>query len=157
MILREVEDMKTVDRQKMCPNCDGRIPHESAQCPYCFTTLQVEAHKVFNAPPVQENFLYNAPYSAKPAEEARAVPKSTALYGEKEGVATMEKEEAENKAFWPILLLTIGGNLFTLGILQFIFSDHGTVHLEINGSYWFLMLLVSLPLFYFGLKNISKN
>ena len=142
--------MKTADRQKICANCDGRIPHEATQCPYCFTTLQVEAHKVYNTPPVQENFLYSPPYSTKPSETAS---KNTPL----ESVATMEKEDAQNKAFWPILLLTVGGNLFTLGILQFFFSDHGTVRLEINGSYWFLMVLVSLPLFYFGLKNIGKN
>ena len=121
--------MKSVERLKMCPNCDGRIPQEASQCPYCFTTLQVESPK--------ENFQYTAP---KPS------------YSEKEAVAVQE----ETSAFWPILLMTVGGNLLTFGILQFIFSDHGVIHLEINGSYWFLMVLVALPLFYFGLKNIKK-
>jgi hypothetical protein len=146
----EVIVMKTVDRLKMCPNCDGRIALDAAQCPYCFTTLQVEAHKSYTPPPVQENFLYSAPYSSKPAESApKTIPSQ-------EAALPLEKEEDQNPAFWPILLLTVGGNLFTLAILQFLFSDHGIVRLEINGSYWFLMLLVSLPLFYFGLKKASK-
>lgn len=144
--------MKTVERQKICSNCDGRIPQDAVQCPYCFTpqqnSLDNSSSKSYGAP-VQENFLYSPPYSTpKPPETSYS--------------KTPEAQEAalkvsEPASFWPILLLTVGGNLFTLGILQFLFSDHGVVHLEINGSYWFLMVLVSLPLFYFGLKNINTT
>ena len=134
--------MKTVDRLKICPNCDGRIPQEASQCPYCFTTLQVENSK--NFAPAQENFLYQ--------DQPKTASKPS--YSEKESTAIIEEITTSN--FWPILLMTVGGNLLTLGVLQFIFSDHGVVRLEINESYWFLMILVALPLFYFGLKN-SKN
>jgi hypothetical protein len=80
------------------------------------------------------------------------------LYAEKDGSAVIEKTEvSETKSFWPLLSLVVGGNLLTLGILQFFFSDHGIVRLEINGSYWFLMLLAALPLFYFGLKSSSEE
>ncbi len=151
--------MKPVDRQKICPNCDGRVSYDATQCTYCFAALQVDnsAPKLFSPSPSQDNLsaLYTPPYSTQPAEP-KITPKS--FYTEKDGGAMIDKTEAsESKSFLPILLLTLGGNLLTLSILQFFFSDHGIVRLEINGSYWFLMLLASLPLFYFGLKGSSES
>jgi len=158
--------MKPVDRQKICPNCDGRVAYDAAQCTYCFATLQVDNSppKVFTPPvpqsaPSQQDALsglYTPPYSSKPAAdplESKAA-KTTPIYAEKDGSAVIDRTEAsEMKSFWPLLSLILGGNLLTLGILQFFFSDHGIIRLEINGSYWFLMLLASLPLFYLGFKS----
>ena len=156
--------MKPVDRQKICPNCDGRIAYDASQCTYCFTALQVDSStKLFSAPPSQDNLsaLYIPPYSTRPAAEPaepKMASKAAALYPEKEGgMGGVQTEASDSKSVLPILLLCLGGNLLTLSILQFFFSDHGVVRLEINGSYWFLMLLASLPLFYFGLKNSSKE
>jgi len=159
--------MKPVDRQKICPNCDGRVGYDATQCTYCFATLQVDnsAPKIFTPPTPSQTSqetlasLYTPPYSSKPAEslEARA-PKTTPIYAEKDGSAVIDRTEvSETKSFWPLLSLILSGNLLTLGILQFFFSDHGIVRLEINGSYWFLMLLASLPLFYFGFRSSSQE
>jgi hypothetical protein len=153
--------MKPVDRQKICPNCDGRVSYDAAQCTYCFTPLQVEssASKLFSPAP-QDNLsnLYTPPYSSRPVEEPKTAPKNPSLYPDREAAAVMDKSDAEDsQTFLPVLLLTLGGNLLTLGILQFFFSDHGAIRLEINGSYWFLMVLASLPLFYLGLKKLSKD
>jgi len=151
--------MKQADRQKICPNCDGRVAYDATQCTYCFSALQVDhsVPKIFTPPTPQDTLsnLYTPPYSSKSDTEPK--PKSSPmLYAEKDGGAVIEKTEvSETQSFWPLLSLVIGGNLLTLGILQFFFSDHGVVRLEINGSYWFLMLLASLPLFYFGLKSSS--
>ena len=144
------ESMKPVDRQKICPNCDGRIPYDAAQCTYCFATLQVDnsSSKLFSSP---ETPLYTPPYSAKLATEP-SQPRATV-----KSVSPENTEVTDAQSFLPILCLILGGNLLTLGILQFFFSDHGVVRLEINGSYWFLMLLVSLPLFYYGLKSSNQK
>jgi hypothetical protein len=160
--------MKPVDRQKICPNCDGRVDYEATQCTYCFATLQVDnsAPKIFTPPtpqPSQDTLsgLYTPPYSSRPSSESlesRAVPKTTPIYAEKDGSAVIDRTEvSETKSFWPLLSLILAGNLLTLGILQFFFSDRGIVRLEINGSYWFLMLLASLPLFYFGFRSSAEE
>jgi hypothetical protein len=165
---RGLKYMKPVDRQKICPNCDGRVSYDATQCTYCFAALQVDnsAPKIFTPPTPQTpqetlSTLYSPPYSSKPTSDSfasRTAPKTTPIYAEKDGSALIDRTEAsEAKSFWPLLSLVIGGNLLTLGILQFFFSDHGMVRLEINGSYWFLMLLASLPLFYFGLRSTSKE
>ncbi|HEX4839848.1 MAG TPA: hypothetical protein VFU89_05355, partial [Rhabdochlamydiaceae bacterium] len=102
--------------------------------------------------------LYTPPYSSKPEPIDAKAAKTTPIYAEKDGSAMIDRTEAsETKSFWPLLFLVLGGNLLTLSLLQFFFSNHGIVHLEVNGSYWFLMLLVSLPLFYFGFKGSSKE
>ena len=150
MLKNEVQIMKPADRQKICPNCDGKVAYDTTQCPYCFATLRMENSPSPKSPPPQDSFsaLYTPPYNtSKPAEAI------SPLYSEKEA----SHEAANAQSFWPILALTVGGNLLTLSILQLFFSDHGVVRLEINGSYWFLMLLVSLPLFYLGWKNLSKD
>ncbi len=155
--------MKPVDRQKICPNCDGRVDYDAAQCTYCFAALHVDnsTPKIFTPPTPQTSqetlaSLYTPPYSSKPSSEY--APKTTPIYAEKDGSAVIDRTEvSETKSFWPLLSLILAGNLLTLGILQFFFSDHGIVRLEINGSYWFLMLLASLPLFYFGFKSSSQE
>ena len=130
------EMMKTVDRQKICPNCDGRVPYDATQCSYCFTPLHADTTSKFFTPP-----YLSRPNDAEPSPTVKALHQ--------------EAQPVDTKSFWPLFLLFMGGNLFVLGILQFFFSDHGVVRLEINANYWFLMLLISIPMFYFGIKNVQ--
>jgi hypothetical protein len=140
--------MKQPERQKMCPNCDGRIPQESTQCPYCFAQLQMDA------PPSKTgsvtdplSALYPPPYTSTPETKIAAKVVSS----------LDEPISSEPVPFWSILMLALGSNLLTLGILQFFFSDHGVLRLEMNASYWFLMVIIAAPLVYFGLKNLSSK
>ena len=151
--------MKPVDRQKMCPNCDGRIPYDATQCPYCFTQQQSDnsSPKSFSSPSDPISGLYPPPYPSRPSSdplEAKPIQKASFP----EGTMALESpQEVETVSFWSILMLTLGGNLLTLGLLQIFFSNHGILQLEINASYWFLMVLVALPLTYFGFKSLSSK
>lgn len=58
-------------------------------------------------------------------------------------------------SFWPILLLSIGANLLTIGLLQLLFSDNGFLRLEWDSGYWFAYCLAALPLFYLGFKRAN--
>ncbi len=145
--------MKQPERQKMCPNCDGRIPQESTQCPYCFAQLQIDSTQKATLPPTTTDplsALYPPPYSTSsstPSEVKTTTAKSSDLI----------EAETQSIPFWSILMLALGSNLLTLGILQFFFSDHGVLRLEMNASYWFLMVIVAIPLIYFGLKQLSSK
>ncbi|MFN3135769.1 MAG: hypothetical protein ACK44H_09410 [Candidatus Kryptonium sp.] len=149
--------MKPVERQKMCPNCDGRIPYDATQCPYCFTVQQMDSNSSKSSSQTSSDplsALYPPPY-----------PRSIESFDSKTSVKTTALPESTDQAitdsdsipFWSILMLTLGSNLLTLGILQFFFSDHGVLLLEMNASYWFLMVLVAIPLIFFGLKNLSPK
>lgn len=71
---------------------------------------------------------------------------------------TIEQEEkAEDKgAFWPLLLLILGGNLLILGLLQFFFSESGHLRLEWDSKYWFVYCVLALPVLYFGFKKAKQ-
>jgi hypothetical protein len=78
------------------------------------------------------------------------------------GVPTIPIETAEEQhvdegrsSFWPILLLSIGANVLTVGLLQLFFSDNGFLRLEWDSSYWFVYCLAALPLFFFGFKKAN--
>jgi hypothetical protein len=67
-------------------------------------------------------------------------------------VEAVVHEEKQNP-FWSILLLSLGTNLFVLGLLQFFFSDQGVLRLEWNSAHWFFYCLGAIPLLFFGWKK----
>ncbi len=139
--------MKTAERQKLCPNCDGRIAVELSQCPYCFAMLAAgEEQKI-------ENAGYRPLYQPQQIDPVAAEESKKMVEEEPQEIA----EQKEKKSFWSILALSIGGNLATLGILEFLFAEKGRVYLEINAEYWFLFLLLAFPLLYWGFKKNAKN
>ena len=173
--------MKPVDKQKMCSNCDGRISHEAIVCPYCGTEQQDTSHtNAFQAPlfknqSLQDSLtsLYTPPYTQKApayaveepvkkkAEPLRSprVEKPILSQPQTTTFAAPETEEnssAAKNSLIPILMLSFGGNLFLLGLLQFFFSSNGTLRLEWDASYWFIYCLLSLPLGYFGFKKLKN-
>ena len=165
--------MKPVDRQKMCTSCDGRVPFESDVCPYCSSDLSkvqemetLKPDSFSRNQAIQESLtsLYAPPYKGKktetptkiPQKETRAAPPAhhggtAALPG------TLPREGAEEKVGKTILLsilaLSLGSVFFILGLLQVFFSEQGVLRLEWSTKYWFIYLLGSLPILYFGYRK----
>ncbi len=152
--------MKVKDRQKMCSNCDGRVAIDSLECPYCGTdfpegTKQAAAQgPLFKNQTLQDSLasLYTPPYS----QPKKNVSPEPTLVQEPELPQEEETGSQEKGTFWALFALIVAGNLFTIGMLQFFFSDHGLLRLEWDSGYWFLYCLIALPLAYFGLKQIPK-
>ncbi len=165
--------MKPSDRQKMCPNCDGRVAYDANLCPYCGTEQAPQEPDsqmpLFRNQTLQDSLttLYTPPYAQKAQaayqqEEAPAKKKSE-LFREVKAPSTMhvqaQNETAEQEStnpLFPILLLSLGSNFFLLGLIQFFFSKGGFLRLEWDASYWFIYALISLPLLFLGFKK-SKN
>ncbi len=63
----------------------------------------------------------------------------------------------KNQDIWPLLLMAIGAQLLTLGLLLFFFSDDGLLTLQWNAKKWFVYALVSLPMIYFGLRALKPK
>ena len=172
--------MKTADRQKMCSHCDGRIPLEAITCPYCNAE---QVNKSSNAS--SGSSLYSPPYVGKglrysigdeqkeePAfrqqemfqkeekeedeEEQRSPSKPSLSLPPVEKAMSADTPKDESSQFWPLFMLSLGSILATLGLLQFFFSDNGFLRLEWDSSYWFLYCLISLPLFFFGIKKVNQ-
>lgn len=73
--------MNSKDRQKMCCQCDGRIPLEADVCPYCASgqTVQLaeEDQQFMRQQSLQDSLtnLYSQPYSAKHSGHIKTDPK----------------------------------------------------------------------------------
>ncbi len=155
------------DRQKMCASCDGRIPLEADVCPYCASEQQIKS----NHQQLQDSLtaLYQSPHAAKQSLDKKLEPLKEIMTEKRFnnasaslGIPTIPVESAQEteqdqgrSSFFPILLLSIGGNLLTIGLLQLFFSDNGFLRLEWNSSYWFVYCLAALPLFFFGFKKVN--
>ncbi len=127
--------MKAKKRQKLCYNCDGEVDLEVIFCPYCGVDLLEEKNNLEETPPQ----LYPPPY----------VPGN---------VVTEEQEEVPKKevhSFVPLMLLTLGVQAFLIGILLFILSENGSVHLQFDAKTWLFYLLFSIPVLYFGIKKLQ--
>jgi hypothetical protein len=165
--------MKPNDRQKMCPNCNGRVPMDAAECPYCAAEFPESSKNssiqtpLFKNQSLQESLasLYSPPYTNPKLD--KEVPPRQAVFKEpaspiinnNTGVAAIEEEQKEESKgdFWTIFALIVGGNFLTLGLLQVFFSEQGALRLEWDSSFWYLYCLIALPLFYFGLKKPKEQ
>jgi uncharacterized protein with ATP-grasp and redox domains len=180
--------MHPKERQKMCSNCDGRIPFDAEVCPYCAVeqgalAIQPAANaKERHHQSLQDSLtsLYPPPYSAKnstvslnrtpkkeifnsePPKEPMAEKRFNQAASASLGIPTIPADvngehnlDQDKSSFWPILLLSIGANMLTLGLLQLFFSDNGFLRLEWNSSYWFIYCMAAFPLFFFGFKKAN--
>ena len=141
------------------------------------TGSEESSDPLFNQQSLEESLasLYKPPYpqqrpqeSIMPEEpskpEAPSFPENQSSllssYEEPAPIAPAPQAAAidtKKSELFPLLLLALGANLLTLGLLLFFFSDNGTLTLEWNASKWFIYCLTSLPLVYFGLKTIRRS
>jgi hypothetical protein len=157
--------MKPGDRQKMCANCNGKVSFEATECPYC-AAEQTPTPKSISPLIKNQNLqnsiasLYNPPYHNKMGEKENPAPKKQVVFTEPESPIAASAAAAPatetHQDFWALFALIVGGNLLTLGLMQFFFSEKGILTLEWDSSYWYLYCLIALPLFYYGFKKASQ-
>ncbi len=175
--------MKSADKQKMCPHCEGRISFEAEICPYCAQAQETgkvdqTSQTLFQNQSLQDSLtsLYTPPYAGKrplfTQNEKQSIPtiKENAMYknvteekfqdplkaiSNSAVMSDTEQKEGES-SLWPTVFMVAATNFFILGLLQLFFSEEGLLRLEWDGSYWFLYCLISLPLFYLGIKKMKQ-
>lgn len=178
--------MKPTDRQKMCINCDGRVPFEAIVCPYCSADLskapEVDAQRDVGAKhqAIQDSLtaLYTPPYQQKvgkssfseskgknpeQAKGSMGVESRIAPPAHHGGIptATAVRDPVQEKTAKAVLVsivtLSVGSLLFILGILQIFFAEDGVLRLEWDASRWFIYCLAALPLLYYGYRKAEQN
>ncbi len=160
--------MSIKEKVKMCPYCEGNVPYDAEDCRYCGSSFAKGASKARSPYQTEDSLagLYDPPYSPdrtssrfgisspeEPEEKEEEVPKEEKKRPEK--VSSEKSDLEEGNKLGSILLLSIGGQLFTLAWLLFFFSDEGRVHLEWKSKYWPLYLLFSAVFLFQGWKKLS--
>ena len=170
--------MKPKDRQKMCSHCEGRIAVEANSCPYCGMPLIGESESTVTSASQsglssQESLasLYPPPYSNRSFSQVKidnkdlqskfkapqALAENPFAKMPLAGNSIVEKQEEEDKSgFMPLLLILLGSNLLTLGLMQAMFSEEGFLRLEWSSKYWFYYCLFAIPLICFGMKKVKQ-
>lgn len=163
------------EKVKMCPFCEGNVPIEAEDCRYCGSSFIKGSTKARTPYQTEDSLagLYEPPYSPDRSSsrfgisspEEREEPEEF-LKEEKKIREKASSTKADQKAdpradldegnkLGSILLLSIGGWLFTLSFLLFFLSDQGKVSLEWKSKYWPIYLLVSTLFLYQGWKKLS--
>lgn len=159
-------EMDTINRlAKMCWNCDGHVDAEARYCSYCGSDLYQNKECEENITSQKKlSSLYKPPYN--PTQTALGVPSfeedRVSLYEENDDFQYEEEKSKVQKTntdtgIWPILFLSLGVNLMTLGLLLFFFSDGHKLTLQWNSHYWFIYCILSTPLLAFGWKLLRMS
>ena len=165
--------MQSERQDKICVGCEATISSTTLFCPYCGCDVKEEEEQLYeessqasSAPAAELSnlaSLYKPPYT--PNQRGFGVPSfqenSLAQEVESSSYSPFTKTQSEEKkadvGFWPLLFLSLGSNLMTIGLILFFFSDRGKLLLEWNSYYWFVYCIVATPLLMFGWKLLTSS
>ena len=154
--------MNTNPKKKMCWNCEGNVAIDNEACPYCGVSFNVSPMAgtdpnltAFASPfkPTTTAALSvpKAPYTS-PAEEVKEPQESPPPFTEEPEFALSDL----HRTLLTLISLSLGSLLLIFSAILFLFSDaNGVFTLHWNGSYWYLYLLIAIPLIYFGWKTMK--
>lgn len=161
--------MSIKEKVKMCPYCEGNVPFDAEECRYCGSSFAKGASKARSPYQTEDSLagLYDPPYSPDRTSSRFGISSPEEVEEKEEEIPKEEKKRVEKplsdktdieegNKLGSILLLSIGGQLFTLAWLLFFFSDGGKVELEWKSKYWPLYLLFSGLFLYQGWKKLSS-
>lgn len=152
--------MEPTPKKKLCWNCDGHVALQEELCPFCGVYLsptletgvyepsQVLAppYRIVSAEQESHTFIPPSPFNlTQPQEATQESPTNIELspvVGLKEMILTM-------------ILLFAGSLFFLFSIFMFLFGYNGTFSLSWNADYWYVYLIIALPLFAFGWRGLN--
>lgn len=146
--------MSAVPKKKLCWQCDGRVDMQEENCPFCGVYLspvfsgQDEGKHTLTPPyrlvTTEEETIPKAPYA--PSEEVTK---------EEESPLSIESSSVR-QTILTMALLFAGSILLFFGSLLMIFSENGFLTLRWNGEYWYLYLILAMPLLFFGWRGLNQ-
>lgn len=156
--------MKAKSKKKLCWNCEGSVSLQVENCPYCgvYVSPENEGKDNLFAPPYSSQLETKQDIPVPPyALNNTTAEETTSLQDddlqESEDEKTSDEVVDQIKDFiQPMILLLAGTVFFIFGLTLLLFSHEGVFTLKWNGNYWFLYLLISLPMLGFGWITLQK-
>lgn len=140
--------MKTKKRQKLCHNCEGDVDLDVIVCPFCAADLREERkEQPFSNPYLSAEFPSTS--SLYPPRGAKEEP----LEVEREPEESSPKEAEEASPIWPLLLGSLGCQMFLFGLFLLFFSQDGELVFRWDAAKWYLYFLFSAPLLFFAYQK----
>jgi hypothetical protein len=155
--------MAAIPKKKLCWNCEGRVPQNEENCSFCGVYLngtldikkrrrddEEDIHDQDAAPSLVKP-LHQPPYTPEGnTENAPIEAKKTESFLEKFRLGPLKKD------FLSLLMLVVGSIFFLFSFILLFFSHEGHLTLQWNGSYWFIYMIVSVPLLVLGWRFLDQ-
>ena len=151
--------MKEAMKKRLCWNCEGSISVGEETCPFCGVSVipaTLDGTSSGFMPPYAHQIVKNNEIPPSPYSPWDEDDKSSSKKTSKEPVEPEPSMDEFKKVVIAVTLLLSGSVFFLFGLALVLFSTEGTFSLRWDGSFWFLYLVLSLPLLYFGWKSLMK-
>lgn len=160
--------MNARPKKKLCWNCETNVSLKTEVCPCCgVSVIGLSSDIASEAPP--------PPYRLVNPSQEQAIPISPYLNDDEEGasedeISHQDVEENVSTSLSPsktslsdeskktvliMSLLILGSVFFIFGFTLLLFSSEGYLTLHWNASYWFVYLLLAIPMMYFGFRLMN--
>lgn len=137
--------MNTKNKKKLCWNCEGSVDLNAEKCPFCGVSTDVTP-----IPGTQPKKQAQPITSPKKAPTAPYIPKEETAEESKEG----NPFQATAIAVSALLLGTV---LAIFSLMLALFSNaQGIFTLSWHGQWWYIYLVVALPLLWLGWRMASR-
>ena len=145
-------------KKKLCWSCEGRVPREAENCPYCGVYLSPNVPEVVKtsttkplAPP------YTIPSQTNPkALAAPYQPQNADETGDSSTEETITSTSDIKSVLTPLVLLLAGTVLFIFGAALYLFSHNGVLTLRWNAEFWPYYFGIAVPMLVWGWLSLSK-
>jgi len=147
-------------KTKLCWNCEGVVDRSSENCIYCGVYLHPEKEDLqeerddvsatpLYTPQDQEDEEYEPHYQSKEDEKI--------IYEEIHAEETKKEASSEDirGVILPLVFLLAGSIFMLFGLILYFFSKDGVFVLKWNANYWFIYLLIAIPLLYIGWRTLQ--
>ena len=156
--------MNARPKKKLCWNCEGNVSLKAENCPYCGVSvvgLSSEISSETPTPPyrlvnpAQEPAIPVSPFADSDVDEDEDV-ESAPAHDEVAAQAPLDvKDDDSKKVVLVLTLLAAGSIFFIFGFALLLFSDEGYLSLHWNAAYWFVYLLLALPMLFIGFRKLN--
>lgn len=155
--------MNARPKKKLCWNCEGNVSLKAEVCPYCGVSVVgipsdissgalTPPYRLVN--PAQEAPIPVSPF-AEPVLEVEEEEERDPFIEESPEASHAAKEDDSRNVVIVLALLAIGSIFFIFGFALLLFSDEGFLSLHWNSTYWFVYLLLALPMLGFGFRQLN--
>lgn len=135
-------------KKKLCWNCEGNVDLKHETCPYCGVSLNISpiaGTKPDPKPPYRSTANSKVPPAPYPIKEEEKSVEEPAASNEFRSIA------------FSLTFLLLGSVLSIFSLILALFADaNGIFTLRWQAQYWYIYLILAIPLLYFGWRASSQ-
>ena len=153
--------MNKIQKKRLCWNCESQVSMDVETCPICGVSVVpafLEGASVNFAPPYSlgTGNDFGIPKSPYSTESSSASLDSVSGNEDTEETEEQPALDEFKKVLITVIFLFTGSVFFIFSLALALFSQNGILTLQWDGDYWFIYILVAIPLLIIGWRSLLK-